>query len=161
MRGCTDSPICDQSRFRAVAITVFSALTRANHLSSDSTTVQGAISVLVRASISSTASSYWSHFSRFRQSSSVILYTFLGSDARSLNRLSCSSLLISSQNLTIPPFEEVTKSSSISLISWYARCHAGSGVIFSTRSTSTLPYQLRSKTAMSPPGGKYLMNRRR
>jgi len=44
-----------QSSFWTVVITVLSALTRAYHLSSDSMTVHGAMSVLVRASISSTA----------------------------------------------------------------------------------------------------------
>ncbi len=63
----------DHSSFCAAAITVFTVLTRAYHFSSDSITVHGAISVHVRASMSFTARSYRSHFSRFRQSSSVIL----------------------------------------------------------------------------------------
>ena len=48
----------------------------------------------VRTSISLTACSYASHFSRLRQSSSVIFHCFAGASMRSLKRRSCSSLSI-------------------------------------------------------------------
>ncbi len=55
--------------------------------------------MLVRATMSSTASLYSSAFSRLRQSSSVSFQLFSGSFSRFLNRFSCSSLEICSQNL--------------------------------------------------------------
>ena len=55
--------------------------------------------VLVFCSISSTACSYKSHFSRLRQSSSVIFHCFEGVFCRSVNRASWVSLSICTQNL--------------------------------------------------------------
>ena len=54
--------------------TVLRTLIRAWSLQLDSMTVQGAWGVPVRKSISSTAASYSPHFSRLRQSSSVIFH---------------------------------------------------------------------------------------
>src|SRR5438477_642694 len=73
---------------------VRSTLIRPYFLSSASTSVQGAISVLVRSTMSQTALSYSSHFLRFLQSSSVILKRLKGVFSRALNRCSCSVLLI-------------------------------------------------------------------
>jgi hypothetical protein len=52
--------------------------TRAQRLELPSTRVHGASTVLVRSIISCTASSYCGHFSRLRQSSSVIFHCFQG-----------------------------------------------------------------------------------
>ncbi len=67
--GAEDQP----SRSSMAAITARSARSRAHSLSSASTMVQGAQVVEVWVIMSWTASRYWSHFSRLRQSSSVIL----------------------------------------------------------------------------------------
>ena len=50
--------------------------------------------------MSSTASVYSARFSRLRQSSGVSFHAFSGSFSRALNRLSCSSSEMCSQNLT-------------------------------------------------------------
>ena len=84
---------------------VFSALMRAYFLSLPSMTVHGAKSVDVSFIMRSTAFSYSSHFSRLRQSSSVIFHCLDGVFSRSLQRRYCSSLSIFVQNYltTAPP----------------------------------------------------------
>ena len=56
-----------------LAQSVSNTLIRAEYLSLAETRVHGAISVLVRSTMSHTARSYASHWFRLRQSSSVIL----------------------------------------------------------------------------------------
>src|SRR6056297_2050018 len=122
--------------------------------------VHGAYEVLVLKSISSTASEYASHFSRLRQSSSVIFHALSGSFCLFSKRLSCSSLSISSQNfrITVPKF---ARCFSISFISLKARFHSSFEHSPSTLSTRTLPYQLRSKIAICPVLGISFQNRQR
>ena len=73
MRACLEIPFPAQ-RFSSRRLQmVFSTFTRAWYLLFASTSVQGAADVLVRSTISHTAEAYSSHFSRLRQSSSVIL----------------------------------------------------------------------------------------
>src|SRR5450759_4546738 len=115
---------------------VLSILTRVKYLSSASTTVHGAISVLVRSIRSHTDCSYSPHFLRLRQSSSVILKRLKLVFWRKVKRLSCSSAVICSQNLhTIAPPRVIC--SSKSLISLYARIQSATPQKPSTRSTST------------------------
>ncbi len=67
-------------------------------------TYQGAFSVEVLLIISLIASSYRFHFSRLRQSSSVIFQTLFSSSCLASNLSSCSSFEIWMKNLmTIPP----------------------------------------------------------
>lgn len=61
------------STFSSSRTTVLSTSMRAKFLSFAGTTVHGADTVCVRCSMSSTAASWAFHFSRFRQSSAVIL----------------------------------------------------------------------------------------
>ena len=89
------------STFSNSSITIFNALILAYRLSTDSKICQGAYVVLVFWIISLTASSYWSHFSRLRQSSSVIFHCFCGVFCLSLKRSNCVSLSICTQNLMI------------------------------------------------------------
>ena len=68
----------------SASLIVRNTLIRAKRLSLASTSVQGAICVLVRSTISPTASRYCGHFSRLRQSSSVILKRLNGICSRAL-----------------------------------------------------------------------------
>ena len=86
---------------------------------------------------------YWGFFSRLRQSSSVIFHCLSGFSMRALNRASCSSSLMFTQNLQMMAPQRVSAHSN-SLISSYARRHSASVAKPSTRSTSTRPYQVRS-----------------
>src|SRR5207248_4883123 len=139
---------------------VFSTFTRAKSLSSASTSVHGASSVDVRSTMSATACSYASHFARLRQSSGVILKRLNGVFSRALKRRYCSALLTCSQNLhsTTP---SSTSCSSNWLISSYARRQSKAEQYPSTRSTSTRPYQVRSKIVMPPRMGTFLQKRHR
>ena len=73
MRACLEIPFPAQRLSSRRLQMVFSTFTRAWYLLFASTSVQGAADVLVRSTISHTAEAYSSHFSRLRQSSSVIL----------------------------------------------------------------------------------------
>ena len=66
--------------------------------------------------MSSTARSYAPRFSRLRQSSSVSFHCFSGSFSRALNRLSCSSGEMCSQNLMMimPSRASIFSNSTIS-----------------------------------------------
>ena len=70
---------------------------REKSLSSEAITLQGPCSVEVRSIMSFTARSYWGHFLRLRQSSSVILKRLKLMCSRALKRLYCSALPIASQ----------------------------------------------------------------
>ena len=108
---------CALHAFLRDSTTMRRALIRAYFLSLDSRMYQGAKVVLVFWSFSLTASSYWSHFSRLRQSSSVIFHCFSGVFWRSVNRSSCVWLSICTQNLmtTAPHSASSFSNSFISL----------------------------------------------
>ncbi len=133
-------------------ITVSITSTRPFRLLSDETTSQGANGPWVNRNMSDTAPSYCARFSRLRQSSSVSFQALSGSSRRRRNRRNCSSCDMCIQSLiTIIPSSANVCSKSV--ISSYARRHCTSVARFSTRSTSTRPYQLRSKMVMPPHPG--------
>src|SRR5699024_10874492 len=112
----------------------------------------GAYSVLVSLIISSEASRYSSHFSLFLQSSFVIFHCFSTFSSLSSKRSSCSSLSNDRKNLRMTA-PELQSDFSKSLISSYAWVHSFWLANPSTLSTSTLPYQLRSKKPICPLRG--------
>jgi hypothetical protein len=87
-------------------------LTRAQRLSSASTSVQGALAVLVRSTMSRTARWYSRQRFRLRQSSGVILNRLKRDFSRARNRRSCSSGEIASQNFTMTAPARTSSSSN-------------------------------------------------
>src|SRR6185437_3265469 len=148
------------SPFSIASTSVLSTFTLAKSLSSASTSVQGAISVLVRSTMSHAARPYASHLERLRQSSSVILKRLNALPSRSRKRRSCSSWLTWSQSLTRTKRCRASCSSK-SLISVYARIQSASEAKPSTRSTSTRPYHDRSNIPSIPRPGMWRQKRQR
>src|SRR5581483_7047965 len=93
---------------------VWRILARAKCLSFASIRIQGACAVLVRSIMSAAATWYWSHLSRFLQSSEVILKRLKRVFSRSLKRRYCSSLEICSQYLaTMAPLRASCSSKAL------------------------------------------------
>ena len=100
------------------------------------------------------------HFSRLRQSSSVIFQRFSGVFSRAWKRWSWVSLSICTQNFstTAPAVGELPLK-LVDLV--VGPLPVLQGAEASSRSTITRPYQLRSKMAMCPVLGSFLQKRHR
>src|ERR1022692_4824600 len=136
---------------------------RVQYRSVASTMVHGPHSDSVRSSISSTATRYLPYSLWRFQSACCTCQRVSGWLSSFLNRCLCSFLLMWKKSFTMadPSSASVKKSFTMaypssasvrskSVMSRYAFCHSLLGVIFSTRSSSTRRYQLRSKMDICP-----------